>query len=97
MGISGTEPSSVMLSQKGVSFKTWKVMSRKCQKQAESKRFAKCCTSVSDFNSKNFQITSKLLTQGTRYHKLRKTFGKFFRSYSDLLSKFGEILSSTVI
>ena len=26
-----------------------------------------------------------------RYHKLRKTFGKFFRSYSELLSKFGDI------
>ena len=37
------------------------------------------------------QITSNLLTQGYRYHKLRKTFGKFFRSYSELLSKFGEI------
>ena len=36
-------------------------------------------------------ITSKLLTQGYWYHKLRLTFGKFFRSYSDLLFKFGEI------
>ena len=54
-------------------------------------RFARCCTSVSDFNSKNLKLTSKLLTQGYRYHKLRKTFGKFFRSYSDLLSEFGEI------
>ena len=54
-------------------------------------RFARCCTSVLDFNSKNLQITSKLLTQGYRYHKLRKTFGKFFRSYSELLSKFGDI------
>ena len=54
-------------------------------------RFARCCTSVLDFHSKNLQITSKLLTQGYRYHKLRKTFGKFFRSYSDLLSKFGHI------
>ena len=54
-------------------------------------RFARCCTSVFDFHSKNFQITSKLLTKGYRYHKLRKTFGKFFRSYSELLSKFGEI------
>ena len=56
-------------------------------------RFARCCTSVSDFNSKNIQITSKLLTQGYRYHKLRTTFGKFFRSYgySDRLSKFSEI------
>ena len=72
-------------------------------------RFARCCTSVFDFHSKNLQITSKLLTQGYRYHKLRKTFGKFFRSYSELQSKFGEYrfriifhkesltLSSTVI
>ena len=36
-------------------------------------------------------ITSKLLTQGYRYHKLRKTFGRFFRSYSVFLSKFGAI------
>ena len=54
-------------------------------------RFARCCTSVLDTHSKNLQITSKLLTQGSRYHKLRKTFGKSFRSYSELLSKFGEI------
>ena len=54
-------------------------------------RFAKSCISVLDFHSKNLQITSKLLTQGYRYHKLRKTFGKFFRSYSELLSKFGAI------
>ena len=53
--------------------------------------FARCCTTVSDVNSKHLQITSKLLTQGSRYHRLRKTFGKFFRSYSDMLSKFGEI------
>ena len=54
-------------------------------------RFARCCTSVLDFHSKNLQITSKLLTHCYRYHKLRKTFGKFFRSYSELLSKFGDI------
>ena len=54
-------------------------------------RFARCCTSVLDFHSKTLQNTSKLLTQGYRYHKLRKTFGKFFRSYSELLSKFGDI------
>ena len=54
-------------------------------------RFARWCTSVLYFRSKNLQITSKLLTQGYRYHKLRKTFGKFIRSYSELLSKFGAI------
>ena len=49
------------------------------------------CTSVSDFHSKNLQITSKLLTQGYRYHNLRNTFGKFYRSYSELPPKFGDI------
>ena len=37
------------------------------------------------------QVVKKLLTQGCRYHKLREKFGKFFRSYSELLSKFGAI------
>ena len=32
------------------------------------------------------------MTQGYRYHKLRKTFGKFFSAYSELLSKFGDFL-----
>ena len=34
-------------------------------------RFDRCCTSVLDFHSKNLQITSKLLTQGYWYQKLR--------------------------
>ena len=42
-------------------------------------RFARCCTSVFYFHSKYFQITSKLLTQVYRYHKLRKTFGKVLK------------------
>ena len=48
-------------------------------------------THIKQEHSKNLQITSKLLTQGYRYHKLRKLLGKFFRSYSELLSKFGDI------
>ena len=56
-------------------------------------RLARCCTNVLDFHSTILQITSKLLTQGYIYHKLRKTFGKFFRSYSELLSEFGAISS----
>ena len=38
-------------------------------------RFARCCTSVFDFHSKNLKNTSKLLTKGYRYHKLREKFG----------------------
>ena len=54
-------------------------------------RFARCYTKVSDFHSKILHITSKLLTQGHICYNLRKTFGKFVRSYLELLSKFGTI------
>ena len=56
-------------------------------------RFARCCTSVLSSLSKNLQITSKLLTEGYKYHNLKQTkiFEKFFRPYSELLSKFAEI------
>ena len=53
--------------------------------------FARCCTVDLDFYSKNIHLTFKLLTQGYKYHKLRKTFRQFFRLYSELLSKFGDI------
>ena len=43
-----------------------------------------------NFDEKNWNKIF-VLTQGYRYHKLWKTFGKFFRSYSELLSKFGAI------
>ena len=32
-----------------------------------------------DFNTRNKLLTQKLLKQGYRYHKLRKTFSKFYR------------------
>ena len=43
---------------------------------------------VADFNTRNELLTQKLLKQGYRYHKLRKTFSKFYRQYYDLISKF---------
>ena len=36
-------------------------------------------------------IKEGVLTEGYRYHKLLKTFGKLSKSYSELLSKFGTI------
>ena len=51
-------------------------------------RFARYCTSVFDFHFKNLQITSKLLTHGYRYHTVRTDFGKFFRSYSEVLFQY---------
>ena len=43
---------------------------------------------VADFNTCNKLLTQKLLKQGYWYHKLRKTFSKFYRRYYDLISKF---------
>ena len=51
-------------------------------------RFARASSIVADFNTHNKLLTQKLLKQGYRYHKLRKTFSKFYRRYYDLISKF---------
>ena len=37
-------------------------------------RFARVCNHVTDFNARNKYLTAKLLQQGYRYHKLRKSF-----------------------
>ena len=51
-------------------------------------RLARASCYVTDFNTRNKLFTQKLLQQGYRYHKLRKTFSKFYRRYYDLISKF---------
>ena len=51
-------------------------------------RFARVCNHVADFNVRNKCLTAKLLQQGYRYHKLRKTFSKFYRRHYELISKF---------
>ena len=51
-------------------------------------RFARASSYVADFNTLNKLLTQKLLKHGYRYHKLRKTFSKFYRRYYDLISKF---------
>ena len=51
-------------------------------------RFARVSSHVDDFNTRNKVLTAKLLTQGYRYHKLRKTFSKFYRRHFDLVSKY---------
>ena len=51
-------------------------------------RFARMSSHVADFNARNKSLTAKLLQQGWRYHKLRKTFSKFYRRNYKLVSKF---------
>ena len=51
-------------------------------------RFARVSSHVVDFNARNKSLTAKLLQQGYRYHKLRKTFSKFYRRHCELVSKF---------
>ena len=51
-------------------------------------RFVRVCNHVADFNARNKCLTAKLLQQGGRYHKLRKTFSKFYRRHHELISKF---------
>ena len=51
-------------------------------------RFPRVCSHVTDFNARNKILRAKLLPQGYRYHKLRKTFPKFYRRHYELVSKF---------
>ena len=51
-------------------------------------RFARASSNVSDFNCRNKALTAKLLKQGYRYHKLRKTFSKFYHRHSELVEKY---------
>ena len=57
-------------------------------------RFARASSYITDFNSRNKLLTQKLLKQGYRYHKVRKTFSKFYRQYYDLISKFQDGIRS---
>ena len=50
--------------------------------------FARASSYVADFNTRNKLLTQRLLKQGYQYHKIRKTFSKFYRRYYDLISKF---------
>ena len=54
-----------------------------------------CLSHVADFNARNKSLTAKLLQQGYRYHKLRKTFSKFYCRHYELVSKFIVGLKST--
>ena len=57
-------------------------------------RFARVCSRVDDFNTRNKCLTAKLLNQVYRYHKLRKAFSKFYRRHYELISKFNVGLKS---
>lgn len=57
-------------------------------------RYARASTHVIDFNERNLNLTKKLLQQGYRFDKLRKTFSKFFRRNLDLLSKYNTSMKS---
>ena len=39
------------------------------------------CNNVSDLKDRNLVVTEKLLHQGYRFHKLLKTFTKFYYRY----------------
>ena len=50
--------------------------------------FARASSYVAGFDTCNKLLTQKLLKQGNLYHKLHKTFSKFYKPYYDLISKF---------
>ena len=51
-------------------------------------QFARVSSHVADFNARNKSLTAKLLQRGYWYHKLGKTFSKFYCRHYELVSKF---------
>ena len=49
------------------------------------------CNRVEDFNERNSRMSRKLLKQGLLYHKLRKTFAKFYNRHFYLVKQFNLI------
>ena len=45
------------------------------------------CSNVEDFNNRNLILTAKLLKQGYSYHKIQKSFSKFYCRHSELIVK----------
>ena len=60
-------------------------------------RFARVCNNVSDFNERNLFITGKLLHQGFRYHRLIKSFAKFYYRYLDLIRKYNTTCKRLIV
>ena len=50
---------------------------------SQLKRFARVCSNVDEFNSRNLFVTTKLLKQCYIYHKIRKAFSKFYYRHSE--------------
>ena len=51
-------------------------------------RLAGVSSYVDGFNTRNNDLTAKLLKQGFKYHKLREAFSKYYRRHFDILSKY---------
>ena len=59
-------------------------------------RFARVCNHVTDFNARNKCLTAKLLQQGYRYHKRRKTFRRHYELTSKYNVGFKTLLSEGI-
>ena len=60
-------------------------------------RFAQVSNHVGDFNPRNKVLTSKLLRQGYRYHKICKAFSKLYRRHIDIVSKYNVGLKTLLL
>ena len=59
-------------------------------------RFARSTGQANDFNNPN-QILTANFFNGYRYHKLRKTFSKFYRHHSELIFKYNVGLKTLLL
>ena len=51
-------------------------------------RYARCCSYYDDFGYRHKRLVNRLLSQGFEVKRLRNSFKKFYRRYSDLIRKY---------
>ena len=60
-------------------------------------RFARVSSHVDDFNTLDKVLTTKLLRQGYRYHKIRTAISKFYQRHFDIVSKYNVGLKTILL
>ena len=60
-------------------------------------RFARVSSHVDDINTRNKVLTATLLSEGYRYHKIRKAFSNFYRRHFDIVSRYNVGLKTLVL
>ena len=60
-------------------------------------RYARCCSTYSDFLSRHRALVTKLLSQGYKINRLSNTFKKFYGRHTDLVGQYKKNVCQMIV